>query len=428
MIGVVLVCSALVAWPADDPKGATGATAGAKDREKDKATGDEARTAALAAYNGLREKTPETAAAQWKLAVWCEQNGLNAEAYAQYAAVVRLDPRREAAWRKLGFKKYDGRWLTDDQVAEEQEQKKAEKVWAPRLKRWHRDVHGTGKRAAEAQAALDEVADPKAVPSVYREFGGGGQVDQLIAVQVLGHIDSAVASKTLAVLAVYGRTPEVRRRAIETLRGRPDREYLDVLIGLMVDPVKYEVKPVAGPGSPGVLLVEGERFNVRRLYAAPAAPNVVPKPGDIITYDELGMPVITRPFAVVGFQRLDRTGQLLLKRESAAQFSATQNMIEAQRGAAAAQAQLQNDVAAIESVNDEIKRFNELVIAAAKDATGKDRGRTPQAWRDALAAENKYDKTPARNPDRPTLDLLIPLGYNPTFARLTFISKVTNDA
>jgi hypothetical protein len=426
MIGVVLVCSALVVVPADDPKGATGGTAsGAKEK---KAKVDEARTAALAAYNGLREKTPETAAAQWKLAAWCEQNGLKAEAYAHYAAVVKLDPRREAAWRKLGFTKYDGRWLTDAQVVEEQEQKKADRVWAPRLKKWHRDVHGAGKRAADAQSALDEVSDSKAVAPIYREFGGGGQVDQLIAVQMLGHVDSAVASKTLAVLSVYGRTPEVRRRAIETLRGRPDNEYLDVLIGLMVDPVKYEVRPVGGPGTPGVLTVEGERFNVRRLYAAPAPPNVVPKPGDVITYDELGMPVITRPLAVLGFQRLDRSGQLLLKRESAAQFSATQNMIEAQRGAAVAQSQLQNDVAAIESVNGEINRFNELVIAAAKDATGKDRGRTPQAWRDALAAENKYDKTPARNPDRPTLDLLIPLGYNPTFARMTFINKVTNDA
>ena len=77
------------------------------------------------------------------------------------------------------------------------------------------------------------------------------------------------------MLAVYGRTPEVRRRATEILRGRPAEDYLELLVGLMVDPLKYEVKPVAGPGSPGVLFVEGERFNVARFYAPPP-PSIAP--------------------------------------------------------------------------------------------------------------------------------------------------------
>ena len=36
-------------------------------------------------------------------------------------------------------------------------------------------------------------------------------------------------------------------------------------------PFKYQVRPVNGPGSPGVLFVEGERFNIQRMYqmAAP---------------------------------------------------------------------------------------------------------------------------------------------------------------
>ena len=31
-------------------------------------------------------------------------------------------------------------------------------------------------------------------------------------------------------------------------------------------PFKYQVRPVGGPGSPGELFVEGERFNIQRLY------------------------------------------------------------------------------------------------------------------------------------------------------------------
>lgn len=422
MIRVVVGCLALLAVAAQDPRPPSGsAAAAAGDR-----TGEAARAEALATYNALRVKTPETAAAQWKLALWCEQHGLGAEAYAHLAAVVKLDPKRDAAWKKLGYRKFEGRWLTDAQIADEEEQKKAEKLWGPRLKKLHREIHG-GKKAAEAQAALDEIDDPRAIPALYREFGGGGEVDQGTLVQALGHIDGAVASRTLAVLAVYGKTPEARRRAVETLRGRPDREYLDVLMALMTDPIRYEVRPVGGPGSPGVLTVEGQRFNVRRLYAPPPPPNVAPRPGDVITYDDLGMPVVTRPLFVAGFHNLDRKGQLLLKTEVAVQSSAAQNLLEAQRGAAAARAQLETDVALIEAINDDRNRFNELVMAAAKDATGKDRGRTPKQWRDALAAENKYQKSPAENPDKPTLDVVAPLNYSPAFARMTFLYKVTND-
>ena len=88
------------------------------------------------------------------------------------------------------------------------------------------------------------------------------------------------------MLAVYGKTPEVRRRATETLRGRSAEDFLYLLVGLMIDPYKYEVKPVAGPGSPGVLFVEGEKFNVSRFYAPPPAPNITLQPGDTISYDQ----------------------------------------------------------------------------------------------------------------------------------------------
>ena len=38
---------------------------------------------------------------------------------------------------------------------------------------------------------------------------------------------------------------------------------------LLVTPLRYEVRAVNGPGNPGVLYVEGELFNIRRIYDAP---------------------------------------------------------------------------------------------------------------------------------------------------------------
>jgi hypothetical protein len=178
MIGVVLFCVTLAVQDAASPSAAGDANAEAIAGED----------AARARYNELREKTPETSTAQWKLALWCEQNGLTVEAATHFASVVQLDPKREAAWRKLGFKKHDGRWMTDAQIATDDEQKKADKVWAPLLKKWHKVLHG-GKAQAEAEAEIAKITDPKAVASVYREFGGGGPVDQGIAVQILGQID-----------------------------------------------------------------------------------------------------------------------------------------------------------------------------------------------------------------------------------------------
>src|SRR4051794_38967433 len=73
------------------------------------ARADAARSAAMAEYNGRRQKAADTADAQWKLALWCEKNRLQPEARAHLSAVVRLDPSRRAAWEKLGCRSYRGR-------------------------------------------------------------------------------------------------------------------------------------------------------------------------------------------------------------------------------------------------------------------------------------------------------------------------------
>ena len=52
------------------------------------------------------------------------------------------------------------------------------------------------------------------------------------------------------------------------------------------------MRPVAGPGSRGELFVEGERFNVRRLYSPSAAPSI--QQGDQVSYDGAGLPIVQR--------------------------------------------------------------------------------------------------------------------------------------
>ena len=94
----------------------------------------------------------------------------------------------------------------------------------------------------------------------------GGERLQIAAVQMLGQIDGPSASNGLAVLAVFSPAAEVRTRAIETLSRRDPRDVVGRLIGLIHKPYKYQVRHVNGPGSPGELFVEGERFNIQRFY------------------------------------------------------------------------------------------------------------------------------------------------------------------
>src|SRR3954452_8166510 len=139
------------------------------DAVAEKVKADEALTARLAEYNARRGRVRETADAHWDLAVWCERNGLEAEAETHFSVVTRLDPAREAAWKRLGCKKYDGRWMTDAQVAREKEeaelQKRADRHWKPLLTKW-RGWLGDRARRAEAEESLASVTDPRAAGAV----------------------------------------------------------------------------------------------------------------------------------------------------------------------------------------------------------------------------------------------------------------------
>jgi HEAT repeats len=111
------------------------------------------------------------------------------------------------------------------------------------------------------------VTDLRAVPMIWALFGRGSERLQIAAVQMLGQIDGPSASIALAALAVFNTSAQVRQRATETLARRDPRDVVGRLIGLIRKPFKYQVRPSNGPGSTGVLFVEGERFNVQRIMS-----------------------------------------------------------------------------------------------------------------------------------------------------------------
>jgi hypothetical protein len=267
----------------------------------DEVKADEALAARLAEYDARRGRLRPTADANWELGLWCEQNGLEPEARAQFTVVTRLDPAREAAWKRLGCKKVGGRWLSEAQIAadkdEAEAQARADKHWKPVLMKWRGWLAEKERDRAHrvaAEQALADVTDPRAVGAVWSVFVAGGEAHHDRAVRILGQIDAPASTRALAFLAVYDPSAEVRRTATETLRLRDPREFAGLLVKLLRKPIKYEVRPVGGPGSPGALFVEGKQFNVQRMYAPPGMPYVPVSPNDRIDLDGNGLPVITR--------------------------------------------------------------------------------------------------------------------------------------
>ena len=242
---------------------------------------DPAHQAIVKEYLDRRARTPETPDAQMKLAAWCDEHGLKEQAIAHFTAVTRIAPVRDAAWKHLGYKKQGNRWVRPEEAAatkqEVVQQKQADKHWKTKLERL-RDGLGSKDlaRRAKAEQQLAQISDPRAVPMIWSLFVRGGERQQIAAVQMLGQIDGPSASNGLAALAVFSPAAGVRQRAIQTLSRRDPRDVVGRLIALIHKPYKYQVRHVSGPGSPGELFVEGERFNILRLYqnqTATAAPN-----------------------------------------------------------------------------------------------------------------------------------------------------------
>jgi hypothetical protein len=334
---------------------------------------DEALNAGMAEYNARREALPrpETAAAHWALALWCEAKGLAPEAAAHFTAVTRLAPGRADAWEKLGCRRYRGRWVTEAQAraeeAEDQARHDADRRWREPLRQWWREYVAL----EDPQARSDSVAafapglEPRAVPTLVSLFAKGDAEQQLAAVRLLDRIDAPEASRELARLAVAGRDDRVRGEAGGAVARRDRIEAIAWLIDLLHDPLRVDVE--SEPGAVGVLNVEDEDAILRKTYRqrvirTPAA-RTAGVPGWILG-----------PFLPPG----------------------------GRNGPTASQ-KLRHDVAVASRVNARRESINERATGVLTMVTGQDLGATPDSWRRWWSEEQGVSYYRTSTQDKPVV-------------------------
>jgi tetratricopeptide (TPR) repeat protein len=382
---------------------------------------DTSLTARLADYRARRAALENTADAHWKLALWCEENGLKEESIAHLSTVTRLDPSRKSAWLRLGYKEFNGHWLRPERAAaeraESEAQARANRRWRPALAKWKAALQDRNRRDL-AERKLSNVTDPRAVPAIWFIFMRQAPTDPARTVRMLGQIQGPMASHCLALLAVFGETSEVRRAATETVARRDPREVIDLLINLLIKPIKYEVRPVKGPGSPGVLLVEGERAKVRRHYVVPSPPDRVvrilndptttPPQFDAIEAllgDELTRVVLQGPSQPFNQNRIVRNNLIL----------GEQNLMEAAKATLLAQRQMASDIETIEARNKVARTLNERVETPLRATTGQDFGQDDDVWRTWWTDQKGYVYTSQSSAEKPTIDETVALVYTPQY-------------
>jgi hypothetical protein len=278
------------------------------------------------------------------------------------------------------------------------ERKKAQARWVKVLVPLHKGLHAQGsattKRQAreKAEAALEAIDDPMAVPAILYVFAGKHNHDHLMA-RMLARIQSADGTKILAYLSVFSPDEKARRLATNALRTRDPIEFVEPLISLFSSPMTCRRGSIdTDRGRAQVLFIEGERADYRFVYPPPDRPGSPPGSKGVYTLDNPYMTPEQR-------QRADAI-----------------NQAQAATARAATEAQLKADIEAVNSLNQQIDDLKRRAVEALREATGKsfmppDR----EEWRRWLAERQGYAYAPPLNTPKPIIAQVVPQAYSPTF-------------
>ena len=211
---------------------------------------------ALVEYRRTRGKYPETVDGQLALAGWCSNRKLEEQARAHWIRVLQFDPDHAEARQCLGFRKFDGRWVDDRDIAQTRAlARKASTTaaqWVSRLQKLRDRL--ADKNAAKREGARTELMalrDPAAADAIDVVFCRQTSDMALLGVDSLKNIRAAEAAKVLAWHAVFSPWPEVRHAAATALRSEEKYDYVPLLLALAEASAGPETQDAGSPDTPG---------------------------------------------------------------------------------------------------------------------------------------------------------------------------------
>ena len=201
---------------------------------------------------------------------------------------------------------------------------------------------------------------------------------------------------------------------------------------MLSDPIRFEVKHVNGPGSPGEILIEGKKVNIRRLYTPPS----VLQFGDQLGLDASGQPVVVRQAnpstgtaflgsniapgqsringmtqseinqvmpimdSSLAFKPILPNTRFTFQFSDQAKIPLKQLEAEAKKSAAATEQQLRDDVRMLEDHNVSVRIANDQVASVLNGATGQalppDRGSWTNWWVNKIGYASSSDEWTSR--------------------------------
>jgi len=208
-------------------------------------------------YQELLPRMPNTADGNWKMAEWCRERGLTSLREQHLQAVIALESDHEAAHFGLGHIRIKGEWTTRDEAMRSQGYvrdggvwrlpqelelvkaqsgaKQAEIDWRAKLRQLRAKL---GKKGGDR--ALDEIRairDPAAAPILVGLLDDKNEsaVMKLEYLNVLGHIDSGVATAALVQNFLHSEDDRVRDVCLDFLEERKSQQLTDLFVRKLRD-------------------------------------------------------------------------------------------------------------------------------------------------------------------------------------------------
>ncbi len=207
----------------------------------------------LVAYENVRESLPDSLEAHLHLARVALRGGLIPQSRAHFERVLDFDSDNISARQALGYRLFQGEWISPSHIANMVEQGKQAQASFDRFGKeliGIRNALGSSDpdRSAEASESLTQISDPNAILAAVSIFSNSSERVNSFFVRWLGRFTDERATQALARYACAHPVQEIRSLATNQLRERPFHDFVPFVLESVSAPINMMTIPVFAGG------------------------------------------------------------------------------------------------------------------------------------------------------------------------------------